>query len=62
MVPVDDSGALATALTSVLESVLGDQALAGRLRTAGYAVAARFTWSASAAEHQKIYESAGSEG
>ncbi len=58
MVPVDDAGALATAL----ESVLADQALADRLRTAGYAVAARFTWSASAAEHQKIYESAGSEG
>jgi glycosyltransferase-like protein len=55
MVPVDDSGALATALASVL----GDQALADRLRTAGYAVAARFTWSASAAEHQKIYAGAG---
>jgi glycosyltransferase involved in cell wall biosynthesis len=59
MVPVDDSGALATALESVLASVLGNQALADRLRTAGYAVAARFTWSASAAEHQKIYDSAG---
>jgi glycosyltransferase-like protein len=55
MVPVDDSGALATALASVLD----DQALAGRLRTAGYAVAARFTWSSSAAEHQKIYASGG---
>jgi glycosyltransferase involved in cell wall biosynthesis len=55
MVPVDDAGALATALASVL----GDQALAGRLRTAGYAVSARFTWSASAAEHQKIYADAG---
>jgi glycosyltransferase-like protein len=59
MVPVDDAGALATALASVLESVRGDQALADRLRTAGSAVAARFTWSASAAEHRKIYESAG---
>jgi hypothetical protein len=39
--------------------VLDDQALAGRLRTAGYAVAARFTWSSSAAEHQKIYASGG---
>lgn len=55
MVPVDDSRALATALASVL----GDQALADRLRTAGYTVAARFTWSASAAEHQKIYAGAG---
>lgn len=55
MVPVDDSRALATALASVL----GDHALADRLRTAGYTVAARFTWSASAAEHQKIYAGAG---
>jgi glycosyltransferase-like protein len=55
MVPVDDSRALATALASVL----GDHALADRLRTAGYRVAARFTWSASAAEHQKIYAGAG---
>ena len=51
MVPVDDSRALATALASVL----GDHALADRLRTAGYRVAARFTWSASAAEHLKSY-------
>lgn len=55
MVPVDDAGALAQALASVL----GDQALAARLRTAGHAVAARFTWAAAAAAHQKIYASAG---
>jgi len=35
--------------------VLGDEALAARLRAAGHAVAARFTWAASAAEHQAIY-------
>ena len=51
MVPVDDAGALATALAAVL----GDEALAARLRAAGHAVAARFTWAASAAEHQAIY-------
>jgi glycosyltransferase-like protein len=51
MVPVDDAGALATALAAVLD----DDALAARLRAAGHAVAARFTWAASAAEHQAIY-------
>jgi len=51
MVPVDDAGALAPALAAVL----GDEALAARLRAAGHAVAARFTWAASAAEHQAIY-------
>jgi glycosyltransferase-like protein len=55
MVPVDDAGALAQALASVLD----DQALAARLRTAGHAVAARFTWASAAAAHQKIYASAG---
>lgn len=53
MVPVDDAGALAAALASVLD----DEALAARLRAAGHAVSARFTWAASAAEHREIYVS-----
>jgi glycosyltransferase involved in cell wall biosynthesis len=51
MVPVDDAGALATALAAVLD----DEALAARLRAAGHKVAARFTWAASAAEHRASY-------
>ena len=51
MVPVDDAAALAAALAAVLD----DRRLAGRLRAAGRAVAARFTWASSAAEHQKVY-------
>jgi glycosyltransferase involved in cell wall biosynthesis len=51
MVPVDNAAALAAALGAVLD----DAALAGRLRTAGYRVCARFTWDRSAAEHQRIY-------
>jgi glycosyltransferase involved in cell wall biosynthesis len=51
MVPVDD----AAALTAALGAVLDDAALAGRLRTAGYQVCARFTWDRCAAEHQRIY-------
>ena len=51
MVPVDDAAALAAALGTVLD----DSALAGRLRTAGYQVCARFTWDRCAAEHQRIY-------
>ena len=50
MVPVDDAGALAAALGTVL----GDAALAG-LRAAGREVCARFTWARCAAEHQRIY-------
>ena len=51
MVPVDDAGALAAALGTVLD----DAALAGRLRAAGHEVCARFTWARCAAEHQRIY-------
>jgi glycosyltransferase involved in cell wall biosynthesis len=51
MVPVDNAAALAAALGAVLD----DAALAGRLRTAGYQVCARFTWDGCAAEHQRIY-------
>jgi len=51
LVPAGDPAALAGALASVL----GDPPLAQRLRTAGLAVAARFTWQATAAEHQEIY-------
>jgi glycosyltransferase-like protein len=54
LVPVDDAPALATALTAVLD----DRRLAGRLRSAGRLVAARFSWARSAAEHQAIYASA----
>lgn len=55
MVPVNDAAALATALATVLD----DRPLADRLRAAGRAVCARFTWASSAAEHQKIYAMAG---
>jgi len=55
LVPVDTPAALAGALTSVL----GDQPLAERLRAAGRTVAARFTWEATAAEHEAIYTSLG---
>ena len=51
MVPVDNAAALAAALRAVLDNA----ALAGRLRTAGYQVCARFTWDRCAAEHQRIY-------
>jgi glycosyltransferase involved in cell wall biosynthesis len=51
MVPVDDAGALAAALGTVLD----DAVLAGRLRAAGREVCARFTWARCAAEHQRIY-------
>ena len=55
LVPVDRPAALAGALTSVL----GDPQLAKRLRAAGQAVAARFTWEATAAEHRTIYAALG---
>jgi glycosyltransferase involved in cell wall biosynthesis len=51
IVPVDDAAALASALAAVLD----DRPLADRLRAAGRAVAARFTWASAAEEHQKIY-------
>jgi len=51
LVPQGDPEALAGALASVLD----DPDLAEGLRAAGRAVAARFTWGASAAEHQAIY-------
>jgi glycosyltransferase-like protein len=52
LVPQGDPAALAAALTSVLD----DPDLAERLRASGRAVAARFPWAATAAEHQTIYE------
>ena len=55
VVPVDDASALAAALASVLD----DRPLAGRLRSAGGKVAARYSWARSAAEHQAIYAGAG---
>jgi glycosyltransferase-like protein len=51
LVPVDDPPALSTALASVLDDV----GLARRLRAAGASVSARFTWSRSAREHQRVY-------
>ena len=50
MVPVNDAVALAAALSTVLE----DQHLADRLRSA-VALCTRFTWTSTAAEHQEIY-------
>ncbi|HEY1324912.1 MAG TPA: MSMEG_0565 family glycosyltransferase [Streptosporangiaceae bacterium] len=55
LVPVDDASALAAALTSVLD----DRPLAGRLRSAGRKVAARYSWARSASEHQAIYARVG---
>jgi glycosyltransferase-like protein len=55
LVPVDDASALAAALASVID----DRPLAGRLRSAGRKVAARYSWARSAAEHQAIYARAG---
>ena len=51
LVPVDDPPALAAALAAVLD----DAELAGKLRWAALAVAERFSWARSAAEHQAIY-------
>jgi glycosyltransferase-like protein len=55
LVPGSDPAALAGALASVL----GDPALAGRLRAAGRGVAARYSWDATAAEHMAIYAALG---
>ena len=51
LVPVDDPSALAAALTAVLD----DAELADKLRSAALAVAERFSWARSAAEHRAIY-------
>jgi glycosyltransferase-like protein len=58
LVPVADPAALALALASVL----GNPRLAGRLRAAGLAVAARFTWEAAAATHRAISATRGRAG
>ncbi len=55
LVPGNDPPALADALRSVLD----DPHLADRLRTAGLAVAAKYSWDATAAEHQAIYATLG---
>ena len=55
LAPTGDPPALAAALASVLD----DPGLAERLRAAGRAVAARYTWARSAAEHQAIYAALG---
>lgn len=48
---VGDSAALAAALRRVID----DGALRERLRTAGHAVAQRYTWAASAQRHREVY-------
>lgn len=53
LVKVGDVDGLATALTRVIE----DEALRARLTRAGSAVAARFTWDASARRHVEVYAS-----
>jgi glycosyltransferase-like protein len=50
-VPVGDAAALSEALAGVLD----DPARAARLRAAGRAVAGRFSWERSAAEHRVVY-------
>jgi len=55
LVPGNDPPALAGALTSVLD----DPRLAARLRAGGLAVAARYSWDATAAEHMEIYATLG---
>jgi glycosyltransferase-like protein len=52
MVPVDDPAALAAALAEVM----GDSALRERLVAGGRTTAARFTWEAAAAAHERVYE------
>jgi glycosyltransferase involved in cell wall biosynthesis len=51
LVPADDPPALAAALAAVLN----DTELADKLRSAALAVAERFSWARSAAEHRAIY-------
>jgi glycosyltransferase-like protein len=51
VVPVGDPAALSRALAAILD----DPGLAGRLRTAGLAVSAGFTWARSAREHRAVY-------
>lgn len=51
LVPVGDAAALREALSSALH----DAELRERLRTGGFSVARRFTWSASATQHQNLY-------
>jgi glycosyltransferase-like protein len=51
LVPPGDSAALAAALARA-----ADPALAARLRDAGLAVAARWSWDAAAAAHERAYE------
>jgi len=54
LVPEGDAPALAAGLAAVLD----DRRLAGRLRSAGRTVSARFSWARSAAEHRAIYAAA----
>lgn len=60
--PVEQDGVLRVpprdteALTEALRRLLGDPALAGRLRAAGGAVAARQSWETIAVAHRQIYD------
>lgn len=56
LVPAGDSDALA----GVMRSLVDDDALRERLRTAGARVAARFTWEAAASRHLSLYNAIGS--
>jgi glycosyltransferase involved in cell wall biosynthesis len=56
LAPVGDGRAVGAAL----ERLARDAALAGRLRRNGRTVVARYTWDASAAEHEREYARAGS--
>ena len=56
LAPVGDAAALAAGL----ERVARDRGLGARLRRGGHAVAERYTWDASAAEHEREYQRVGS--
>ena len=55
LTPVGDDAALAVAI----ERVASDEVLRARLRAGGRAVVRRYTWDASAAAHERLYERGG---
>jgi glycosyltransferase involved in cell wall biosynthesis len=52
------SHALSATIAAAIERVTQDEPLRARLRDAGLARAARFTWAATAAAHLRAYASA----